>query len=323
VRNSKRPAKDVLEPLPDADVQARPGIPARPQTNTDAEPRHDAERAAIGVPRGGTDEPRTDAEPRPAAEPEDEAIPPSLSVAASAAGSAIASAASSAGEQVLTAVRGAGELAQLARHALAERAGQLAVALAERPGARVRRVRRMAKEPLPVLWDVHPEARNAPMRELGIVEVPVERILGTAQEVGDRGGDFLPLKAFRGDNWRARWQRILAAVDDMKHLPPVDLIRTGDEYWVVDGHNRVAAALYNGQLSLDANVMDLRLPGTPRTPGPPAPIAPYFAEDMLELRAAGEGHPVRGDAATHAILPVGDDHAHPPDQTGDGESTGR
>jgi hypothetical protein len=321
VNNHERTTKGMLDPQADPNVEARSGAPAQPRSDAGAEPR--GEDAKSQAPSDGTAEPRTGAEHGTAAEPQDEATPPSLSTAASAAGSAIASAATSAGEQVLTAVRGAGELAQLARHAVAERAGQLAVALAERPGARVRRVRRMAKEPLPVLWDVHPEARNAPMRELGIVEVPVERILGTAQEVGDRGGDFLPLKAFRGDNWRARWQRILAAVNDMKHLPPVDLIRTGDEYWVVDGHNRVAAALYNGQLSLDANVMDLRLPGTPRTPGPTAPIAPYFAEDMLELRAAGEGHPVRGEAATHAILPVGDDHAHPPDETGDGGSTGR
>jgi hypothetical protein len=258
---------------------------------------------------------------RPKAVPEEPARPnaeeprdtrETISNAASAAGSAIASVASSAGEQVRTVVQGAGELAQHARQAIGERAEQVAAALGERPGARVRRVRRMAQQPLPVLWQVHPEARNAPIREVGIVEVPVEKIRGTAQEVGDRGGDFLPLKAFRGDNWRARWQRILTAVQELKQLPPVDLIRTGDEYWVVDGHNRVAAALYSGQLTIDANVMDLRLPGSPRTPGPAAPIAPYLLDEIMEVRAAGQGRPVRSDGAAHVLIPLGDEHGHLP-----------
>jgi hypothetical protein len=161
------------------------------------------------------------------------------------------------------------------------------------------------------------------MREVGIVEVPVENIRGTAQEVGDRGGDFLPLKPFRGDNWRARWQRILSATNQLKQLPPVDLIRTGDEYWVVDGHNRVAAALYSGQLTLDANVMDLRLPGSPRTPGPTAPIAPYLAEEMLELRAAGQGRPLRTDGPAHALIPVADDHAESSEAPDDDGTPGR
>jgi hypothetical protein len=237
--------------------------------------------------------------------------------AASAAGSAIASVASSAGEQVRTVVQGAGELAQHARQVIGERAEHLAAAIGERPGARVRRVRRTAKRPLPVLWQVHPDARNAPMREVGIVEVPVEKIRGTAQEVGDRGGDFLPLKDFRGDNWRSRWQRILTAVQQLKQLPPVDLIRTGDEYWVVDGHNRVAAALYSGQLTIDANVMDLRLPGSPRSPGPTASIAPYLLGEILEVRAAGEGRPMRGEGAAHVLIPIGDDHGHSPDDPHD------
>ena len=220
-------------------------------------------------------------------------------------------------------VHGAGELAQLARQAIGERAVQIASVLGERPGARVRRVRRMAKQPLPVLWEVYPEARNASMREAGIVEVPVEKIRGTAQEVGDRGGDFLPLKPFRGDNWRARWQRILGATNQLKQLPPVDLIRTGDEYWVVDGHNRVAAALYTGQLTIDANVMDLRLPGSPRTPGPTAAIAPYLAEEMLELRAAGQGRPLRTDGPARTLIPVADDQAESSEEPDEDGAPGR
>ena len=249
----------------------------------------DAERGRRPTPPPTPWTPRT--RPQPTAEAELDTEGSTLSSRASAAGSAIASAASTAGEQVRTVVHSAGELALQARQAIGDRAQQIALALAERPGRRVRRVRRMAKQPLPVLWDCYPEARNAPMREAGLVEVPTEKIIGTAQEVGDRGGDFLPLKAFRGDNWSQRWQRILRGIDQLKSLPPVDLLRVGDQYWVVDGHNRVAAALYNGQLTVDANVVDIRLPGSPRPAGPPAPIAAYLGPEMLALRAAGEGRP--------------------------------
>jgi hypothetical protein len=157
----------------------------------------------------------------------------------------------------------------------------------ERPGARVRRVRRMAHRPLANLWELHPEARRAALRELGLRTVPVELVAGTAVEgPPQRGGDFLPLRERRSRDWRARWQRILNALDRLVTLPPVELLKFGDEYWIVDGHNRMAAALYNGQAALDAAVTELRLPGMPAEP--PQEIAAVLAGSQ-ELRDAGEG----------------------------------
>ena len=158
----------------------------------------------------------------------------------------------------------------------------------ERSGARVRRVRKMAREPLVNLWDVHPEARRASIRELGLLTVPVELIAGTAVEgAPQRGGDFLPLRDRRSDDWRARWQRILRAVEGLVSLPPVELIKFGDRYWVVDGHNRVAAALYTGQAAVDAVVTEFRLPGVPRDRTPTS-IASVL-EGSQDLRQAGAG----------------------------------
>ena len=136
----------------------------------------------------------------------------------------------------------------------------------ERPGARVRRLRRLARSPLPYLYDVHPEARQAYPRELGTMTIDVDQIAGTA--VGppnQRGMDFLPLKPFRTRNWQARWQRLRAASERLTVLPPIDVVRYDGRYWVVDGHNRVAAALYNGQLGIDANVVELVRSGTRST----------------------------------------------------------
>jgi hypothetical protein len=172
--------------------------------------------------------------------------------------------------------------------------------LAERPGARVRRIRRLASKPLANLWEVRPEARHATFRELAPRVVPVEQIVGTAVEGPvQRGGDFLPVRDRRGDDWRARWQRILNGMDELVNLPPVDLIKFGDEYWVVDGHNRVAAALYNGQVGLDANVLEAHMPGVPSEPA--SSLAPYL-EDRREIREAGQGRLTR-TATRPQLLP--------------------
>src|SRR5205085_1723310 len=122
-------------------------------------------------------------------------------------------------------------------------------------------------------------------RALGIQTIDVADIAGTA--VGgaqQRGGDFLPLKPFRSGNWAGRWQRLGRAADQLTILPPIDVVRADGRYWVVDGHNRVALALYTGQASIDADVIDLVDPSAPRAE-PPESFA-SLAEDSRELRAA-------------------------------------
>jgi hypothetical protein len=161
----------------------------------------------------------------------------------------------------------------------------------ERPGARVRRLRRLSREPLPYLYAVHPGARSAAPRELGIETIDVESIAGTAVGgVTQRGRDFLPLRPFRSQNWTARWQRIRQAIDRLTVLPPIDVVRYGDDYWVLDGHNRVAAALYAGQIGIDANVVELVPPGASPS-SRPGHLAAVLTGSRA-LRTAGAGRPV-------------------------------
>jgi hypothetical protein len=188
-----------------------------------------------------------------------------------------------------TAVEVAGGAIHAAGHAV-EAAGRR---WRERPGQRVRRVRRLGHRPLANLYDLEPEARRAAPRELGLRTIPVDEIGGTAVAgPSQRGGDFLPLRPFRSRNWSARWQRIRAAVDRLAMLPPIDVVRFDGGYWVTDGHNRVAAALYAGQVEIDAMVTELIPPGG-RSTERAGPIASAVLETRA-LRSAASGAPPSG-----------------------------
>jgi hypothetical protein len=167
-------------------------------------------------------------------------------------------------------------------------ADSIAGSISERPGMRVRRVRRRAATPLPYLNDVYPDVRHARPVPVGLRTIPVDEIAGTAVGGGtQRGGDFLPLKPFRGRNWTARWQRLNRAQDALAILPPIEVVKHRGRYWVIDGHNRVALALYSGQPEIDATVVELVPPGERRTE-PVVDLAPTLAGSQT-LRTRGEG----------------------------------
>jgi len=121
--------------------------------------------------------------------------------------------------------------------------------------------RRAEREVLPSLFDRHPHATGAPRRTLGLRSVPLDRIVGTMRHPSQNTADFLPLPRLRGQNWWGRWQRINRAMERLATLPPVDLVQVGDEYYVADGHNRVAAARQAGAVEIDADVTQLLVPG--------------------------------------------------------------
>jgi ParB-like chromosome segregation protein Spo0J len=74
-----------------------------------------------------------------------------------------------------------------------------------------------------------------------------------------RGSDFRPLGGREPADWKTRWSRLESAASDQVILPPVELLRAGGDYWVVDGHNRVALAKELGQLWIDADITELDL----------------------------------------------------------------
>jgi hypothetical protein len=146
---------------------------------------------------------------------------------------------------------------------------------------------RQSREPLPSLFDRHPNALSGSRHPRGLEIVPTARIVGTARSPSQNTTDFLPLPQLRGTNWESRWQRIQQATSNLAVLPPVELLKLGDEYWVVDGHNRIAAALRNDAVAIDADVTELLPPGTTSVSHPASASTSLLGSE--ELRQAGEG----------------------------------
>ena len=166
------------------------------------------------------------------------------------------------------------------------RAGGLARRqLAQRAAARDLRSR--GGEVLPSLYDRYPEATKASRLARGIQFVPLEKIVGTERHPSQNTADFRPLPQLRGVNWEARWQRINRANDRLAILPPVDLVKVGDDFYISDGHNRVASALAAGAVGVDADVTELALPGVDAGP-PTSDVGASLAQGAL-LRDAGSG----------------------------------
>ena len=91
----------------------------------------------------------------------------------------------------------------------------------------------------------------------GVQEIPVDQIVGSAASPA-KAGDFLPgfLPATR--RLRDRWTRVYTAMVEGGELPPIDVYRVGDGYYVIDGHHRVSVARSLGRDTIKARVIDVK-----------------------------------------------------------------
>ena len=92
-----------------------------------------------------------------------------------------------------------------------------------------------------------------------VVPIEVRRVVGSVDEVKRAAltPRFLPRW---GGTQAPRYRSVLAAMQAGQALPAIEVYALGEEYYVVDGHHRVAAARALGQLYLDALVHEFVLP---------------------------------------------------------------
>ncbi len=87
----------------------------------------------------------------------------------------------------------------------------------------------------------------------GPAVVALDAIVGTV----DRGRDFDRRFRPTSGRVRSRWEQIAAAMRRGDPMPPVDLLRIGEIYFVRDGHHRVSVARALGHDDINANVTEV------------------------------------------------------------------
>ena len=109
----------------------------------------------------------------------------------------------------------------------------------------------------------------------GVREIPVDRIAGSVApdaKTSEFDPAFLPVKR----RTRERWTRIYQAMVEGDELPPIDVYKVDDRYYVIDGHHRVSVARNLGRPMINARVINVKTR---------APLEPDTDPDAL-LRAA-------------------------------------
>lgn len=108
---------------------------------------------------------------------------------------------------------------------------------------------------------------------VGLRQVEINLIVGSTGRYHDFDRAFLPLQR----RTKNRWVSIDKAHYEQKPLPPVDLIKIGDIYFVRDGNHRVSVARERGQVFIDAYVIEVDVP---------VKLSPDTRVDELELKQA-------------------------------------
>jgi hypothetical protein len=96
---------------------------------------------------------------------------------------------------------------------------------------------------------------------LGVQQIPIEAIVGSVGRYKDFSRTFLP----RLESDEDRWVRVGAAAPSVAQLPPIDVYKVGDSYFVLDGNHRVSLARQQRLHFIDAAVIEVRT----RAPLPP------------------------------------------------------
>ncbi len=102
--------------------------------------------------------------------------------------------------------------------------------------------------------DVRSRLRGMERSRETLQEVPLDAIIGSLGRYNDFTRSFLPKK----DSDRNRWAKIMAATRSASGLPPVELYKVGEAYFVRDGHHRVSVIREMGAKTIQAYVTEVQ-----------------------------------------------------------------
>lgn len=83
--------------------------------------------------------------------------------------------------------------------------------------------------------------------------IEISSIIGSVGRYRDFDRAFLPLSGADSE----RWKRLDVAMNELRDLPPIDVYKIGDVYFVRDGNHRVSVAKANGLDFIEARVTEV------------------------------------------------------------------
>lgn len=119
----------------------------------------------------------------------------------------------------------------------------------------ITRVTGQANELLP-FDEVRQALPFSSQRDIGLQTVPLERVVGSVGRYRDFDRAFLPTQRQTTE----RWVNIRKAHYLDVSLPPVELYKIGEVYFVKDGNHRVSVARDRQQVDIDAYVTEIDIP---------------------------------------------------------------
>jgi hypothetical protein len=90
-------------------------------------------------------------------------------------------------------------------------------------------------------------------RYVGLRTIPLDAIVGSVDRTRDFDRRFRPTST----RVRQRWQRLAVAQRRGEAIPPIDVYKVGDLYFVKDGHHRVSVAHALGLSTIEAYVTEV------------------------------------------------------------------
>ncbi|WP_420644414.1 universal stress protein [Candidatus Leptofilum sp.] len=102
--------------------------------------------------------------------------------------------------------------------------------------------------------DIRKKLKATNIRERGLQEIPVDKIVGSVGRYKDFTRSFLPAS----NSGSERWARVKAATSDFVGLPPIEVYQLGDAYFVIDGNHRVSIARQLGTPTISAFVTEVK-----------------------------------------------------------------
>lgn len=87
----------------------------------------------------------------------------------------------------------------------------------------------------------------------GLQEVPLNQIAGSVGRYREFTSKYLP----KQNKMQERWSRVYAQASGMMGLPPIEVYKVGDVYFVRDGNHRVSVARQLGAKTIQAHVTEL------------------------------------------------------------------